>query len=704
MAHAAVPPLPSLAAFLERFSALVSSPFCPPSIFVHSPSDSPILLPALQQVLNLAGWPSDAPVGNPPTVEQLLPKVAHLDLSEVHSVKAAFDRILSQLSGWETAGGTAWAERDGGIKGWNGSMNGIKVVKRRKSKRKAGQTLEGRSAKRARREDSQDLYAETEGQVQQVEDQDDADEVEWTLEWDADARAAGDKPTLAPLRNTVDSFHHSLRTIYSASSSVDPSSANSLTDPAPFDALLRRRFILVEHGELMSEFAGNLNTGGGAAREAGVGLTFASTMHRMSELTGLPITTILVSKLPWRKARESMVGLVSPDLLTFEDISAADTVTLLTDRFAASPASHPSDTDTLDHDQLVKLFRSLAFIVKTTFGKAVHNLEDYAYLCTKFWPRWKDVREKSNPPIAPTDTARLSIALKSDFAAELDRLFLPRLTQPAPPPTTTTAPPVSTAAGQAMPVVGFTGTISALPKQPTYLDSPAKTGSDFFASASTTVSPVRSSYQDDPFTASTGPSTPIRKHAVSAGNVASRSGGLFSPSSATTSRNSTSQLSLAKSLPIASRYLLIAAYFAANNPPKSDVRMFVRVDELEGVAKKGKKARKASAKKAGQSPTKGSASVLLRGGKSFAYERLIAIFESIVDSRLEYALGTTSIAGQVQTLLHLRLLARASSENNTDKILDGVKLKCGLARDMVDALAVSVGWKEWKERLVGDDS
>jgi hypothetical protein len=34
---------------------------------------------------------------------------------------------------------------------------------------------------------------------------------------------------------------------------------------------------------------------------------------------------------------------------------------------------------------------------------------------------------------------------------------------------------------------------------------------------------------------------------------------------------------------------LIAAYFAAHNPPKSDVRMFVRVDDLEGVPKKGKK-------------------------------------------------------------------------------------------------------------------
>lgn len=280
MAQAAIPPLPSLAAFLERFAALASSPFCPPSIFIHSPSDSSILLPALQQVLNLAVPASSVPAGQPPTVEQLLPKVAHLDLSEVHSVKAAFDRILSQLSGWEITGGTEWEERDGGIKGWDGSMEGLKVVKRRKAKRKAGHALEGRSAKRARREDSEDMYPEREEPAEEEEDE--ADATEWTLEWDADAAAAADKPALAPLRNTVDAFRHSLRAIFSSSSAANPS--HLLDDLASFDAQPRRRFILVEHGELLSEVAGGAGAGGVAARETGVGLTFASTMHRLSEL------------------------------------------------------------------------------------------------------------------------------------------------------------------------------------------------------------------------------------------------------------------------------------------------------------------------------------------------------------------------------------------------------------------------------------
>lgn len=42
---------------------------------------------------------------------------------------------------------------------------------------------------------------------------------------------------------------------------------------------------------------------------------------------------------------------------------------------------------------------------------------------------------------------------------------------------------------------------------------------------------------------------------------------------------------------------MIASYLAAHNPPKSDVRMFVKVDDLEGVAgRKGKKSKRGSKK------------------------------------------------------------------------------------------------------------
>jgi hypothetical protein len=97
------------------------------------------------------------------------------------------------------------------------------------------------------------------------------------------------------------------------------------------------------------------------------------------------------------------------------------------------------------------------------------------------------------------------------------------------------------------------------------------------------------------------------------------------------------------------------------------------VDEMEGVAKKGKKARKGRVAKAGASPSKvrftllafppskeadsiplrfsefqGSKPASLFGGKAFAYERMIAIYESILDDRREYSIGSVAVAGQVR--------------------------------------------------------
>lgn len=54
----------------------------------------------------------------------------------------------------------------------------------------------------------------------------------------------------------------------------------------------------------------------------------------------------------------------------------------------------------------------------------------------------------------------------------------------------------------------------------------------------------------------------------------------------------------------------------------------------------------------------------------------------------------------MQTLVQLRLLTRASAQ---DKVLDGVKLRCAIEREEAEGLAASLGWKEWKERLVGQD-
>ncbi|GAA5839895.1 hypothetical protein JCM11251_001241 [Rhodosporidiobolus azoricus] len=734
--------LPSLAPFLSHFTSLVSSPSPPPSIFIHSPTPSPVLVSTILGILSRLTSASYPIVQTePPSVEALLPKVAHLDLADVHSVKSLFDRVLDQLSGWRAAGEEKWEGRNGGVEAWDGRMDGVKVVEAaRPGKRKGTGADARRGKKRARlgldRDEEDEDYHEEEDAVEDDTSSPETEETEWILEWDRSATSEAENPPLQPLRNTVESFQHSLGVISSFSaSSISTSSISSATsapnplDPAsdllppspaePNSRETARRFIVLERGELLSELAGGAGAVGGAARETGAGLTFASTMHRLGELTSLPITLVLISRIPWRKSRDQMVGLPSPTLLTTDVLSDNDEVALLTSRFASSPLAAPAGERGRNRDQLIELFRSLATVVKSSFSKILPPGEedDLAYLCAKFWPVWKETVEKSNPPIAPTDTARLSIALKSTFSAELDRLSLPRQSLM---PLTTLPSDSSVLLDNPVPAAsavlqGFAGTIAALPRQPTYLaavpPTPEKNGGsgNFFSSASSSAqaTPTRSTDPNDPFSisssAAAGPSsTPLRQQALPASSSASSSL-LFTSTSATTAKKINPHLSLASSLPILARYLLIAAYFAASNPPKSDVRMFVKVDEMEGVAKKGKKTRK-GARKPGASPSKAAKPASLYGGKSFPYERLVAIFEAIVDDRREYTLGSVGVAGQVLTLLHLRLLTLSSASlTNPDKVLDGVKLKCPLSKDVVEALALSVGWKEWRERVVAEE-
>lgn len=80
------------------------------------------------------------------------------------------------------------------------------------------------------------------------------------------------------------------------------------------------------------------------------------------------------------------------------------------------------------------------------------------------------------------------------------------------------------------------------------------------------------------------------------------------PSSPSKAQALSSDLSLTKSLPLLSKWLLLASFYAGFNPPKSDVRHFVKIDE--GIARRGKKLKKSSKGfKPGGSPKKVSREV-----------------------------------------------------------------------------------------------
>lgn len=196
----------------------------------------------------------------------------------------------------------------------------------------------------------------------------------------------------------------------------------------------------------------------------------------------------------------------------------------------------------------------------------------------------------SAAPVHYKNTASLLSHLKPDFAREHERLGLPRqsLSLPASTPNSPTkaGPAGNVAAASTSGVLhGFVGSMPALPKPSPALDSPC-------IFPSTSNAPQRQPVFTPPAITPTASSSSLVN---SSSNLP-----VASQSSSTTT-------SLARSLPRLARFLLLASFYAAFNPPKSDVRHFVRIDET--VVKKGKKGRKVSPKKPG-SPSKVSSQVM----------------------------------------------------------------------------------------------
>uniref|UniRef100_A0A8C5G2V5 Origin recognition complex subunit 5 n=1 Tax=Gouania willdenowi TaxID=441366 RepID=A0A8C5G2V5_GOUWI len=124
-------------------------------------------------------------------------------------------------------------------------------------------------------------------------------------------------------------------------------------------------------------------------------------------------------------------------------------------------------------------------------------------------------------------------------------------------------------------------------------------------------------------------------------------------------------------LPYYSKFLLIAAYLASYNPARTDKRFFV---------KHHGKIRKTNFLKKNE-----KTSNHLLGPKPFALDRLLAIFYSVVDSRVA---PTASIFSQISSLVTLQLLTQIS---HTDQ-LDAPKYKCSISLDFISAVSRTVNF------------
>ncbi|KAG8220677.1 OPT oligopeptide transporter protein-domain-containing protein [Butyriboletus roseoflavus] len=150
-------------------------------------------------------------------------------------------------------------------------------------------------------------------------------------------------------------------------------------------------------------------------------------------------------------------------------------------------------------------------------------------------------------------------------------------------------------------------------------------------------------------------------------------------------------------LPRMSKFILIAAFLASANPPKSDIRMFSR-----GPEERRKKRRKSSSpKKSGGVQTVVKASQRLLGPATFPLDRLLAILGSLLeendyetrphDPRFELPgeytdmeIGRIYIYAKIAELTLMRALHRTSA---MDKLDGPPMFKCGISYDVALALA-----------------
>uniref|UniRef100_A0A8C9VRG6 Origin recognition complex subunit 5 n=1 Tax=Scleropages formosus TaxID=113540 RepID=A0A8C9VRG6_SCLFO len=119
-------------------------------------------------------------------------------------------------------------------------------------------------------------------------------------------------------------------------------------------------------------------------------------------------------------------------------------------------------------------------------------------------------------------------------------------------------------------------------------------------------------------------------------------------------------------LPYYSKFLLIAAYLASYNPARTDRRFFLK---NHGRIKKTNFLKKHE-----------KTSNHLLGPKPFPLDRLLAIFYSVVDSRVA---PTASIFSQISSLVTLQLLTQVGHDDQ----LDSPKYKCAVSLGFVRAIA-----------------
>ncbi|KAJ1955963.1 hypothetical protein GGI12_005435 [Dipsacomyces acuminosporus] len=129
-------------------------------------------------------------------------------------------------------------------------------------------------------------------------------------------------------------------------------------------------------------------------------------------------------------------------------------------------------------------------------------------------------------------------------------------------------------------------------------------------------------------------------------------------------------------LPYYTKFLLLASYLASYNPSRLDVQYFAR-NSAGGKRRQRKR-------KLNEEDSLGSKNrAQLLGPKSFAIERMLAIFYSIIAEPVD---SSVDVQIQIASLITLRLLTKTSAGDR----LDGIKCKCNVSLEVIRNVARSV--------------
>jgi origin recognition complex subunit 5 len=150
-------------------------------------------------------------------------------------------------------------------------------------------------------------------------------------------------------------------------------------------------------------------------------------------------------------------------------------------------------------------------------------------------------------------------------------------------------------------------------------------------------------------------------------------------------------------LPYHSRLLLVAAYLASFNPPRTDQLFFMK----SAAAKRRKKGGGTALPKGRPGATKyRKISRKLLGPQAFVLERMLAIFHAIkedADDREKFGTGREVTAGAadiqmaIATLASLRLLVKIGAANAADALDGGSRYRVAVGWEVVRGIARSVG-------------